>query len=259
VIAVAWLIVAIGGAALTARADEQLRAAMASERANFLRGERRRAIIDSIESVLVPGVGGLPLEYQLSVYGPTTDNRYVFPLYPRALTSTDPAIFEVGAGAAGMLWQRRDDYELGVAVLVVRGSAVSDHTHHLTPEQQQRFKLYEVVACALIPWKGRPVGMLTVLGRKDVGFFDEDGARQLQTIADSLGWLMPQALQWMLPMDGEEGQSMVMDVLEEASDGTPIVVVFRPSPEELAQVKEQQLEREQRSADIAKSLRLDHY
>jgi hypothetical protein len=43
------------------------------------------------------------------------------------------------------------------------------------------------------------LGVLTAIGRQDDGFFhDRAGLEELAALADSLAWLMPDAVRWML-------------------------------------------------------------
>lgn len=49
----------------------------------------------------MPGAGGIPAHYQVTVYGPSPDGRFLIPLFPPALDYADPAIFPSGVPHPG--------------------------------------------------------------------------------------------------------------------------------------------------------------
>jgi hypothetical protein len=192
---VAWLAVAVVGAILTAVADDRLHKQVEADQRVAIRAEHRATIRDQFRSILVPGVGGLPEQYQLTVYAPTPDRKFLIPMFPSALSTADTAIFPIEAGAVGRAWSDP------TGTFVVRGDAVSDAKHGLTPAQQRRYKKFAIVATAVILGEDdQPSGVLGAIGREDDGFFDtEESVEVLKDLAEGVAWLIPAALEWMLP------------------------------------------------------------
>jgi len=196
---VAWLVAAVVGVRLTAKADSDLQASVSQEQRQAQRVERRATISDRFRALLVPGAGGIPAHYQVTVYGPSPDGRFLIPLFPPALDYADPAIFPSGAGAVGRAWEADD------GVFVVVGQAVSDDTYGLTAAQHRRYRMYQAVATAVIhDYRSRPIGVLSAISsHHDTFFLQEDGVDALRDLADGLSWLVPQALAWMMPQEEE--------------------------------------------------------
>jgi hypothetical protein len=198
---VGWIFIAVVGAGLTAFADERLHAGIEADQRAAIRAEHRATLRDHFRSILVPGIGGLPPQYHLTVFAPTKDKKFLIPVYPPALGFTDPAIFPVGAGAVGKAWEEHS------GVYVVTGSAVSTGDHGLTAVQQRRYKMFDTVAAAAITDDhGAPIGVLGAIGRDESGFFDqESGVELLKDLAQGVAWLIQASVQWMMPEedDGE--------------------------------------------------------
>jgi hypothetical protein len=198
-IAVGWLTIAVAAIWLSAVSDDELQERVAAGEDRAVLAEHRALLRDQLQSLLVPGVGGLPLQYQVTLYAPSPDGRFLIPLYPPALSLRDPAIFAVGAGAVGKAWEEPDE------IFVVKGEAVSSAEHGLTAEQSRRYKRFHVVAALSVrDDEDHPIGVLTAIGRDDDGFFDtEAGAEVLDSLADTISWLMPEAIEWMMPRESE--------------------------------------------------------
>jgi len=192
-----WLVVAVVGAWLTTSGDSRLHTLVRQEAAQRDRAQRRAAITVQFQNILVPGVAGIPVQYQFTVYGPSPDGRFLIPLLPPALNSNDTAIFPVGAGATGKAWESRD------GAFVVVGEAVSTAEHGLTPAQRRRYGSYGAVAATvMLDENDEPVGVLTAIAREDDGFFTDEtgvGVAALRSVADAVGWLMPEAVVWLMP------------------------------------------------------------
>jgi len=196
-IIIGWLVIALVGALLTALADARLHRLVAADQEAAVVAERRATIRDQFRGLLVPGIGGLPEQYHMTVYGPTPDRRFLIPLYPPALNFRDPAIFPTGAGATGKAW------EDPTGVFVVTGDAVSSDRHGLTGVQQRRYKMFGTVAGVVIAGEaGQPIGVLTAIGRDEDGFFDQGGVEVLKDLAQGIAWLIPEAVRWMMPREG---------------------------------------------------------
>jgi hypothetical protein len=199
---IAWVVALLVAVALATLGDDALRQLVSDElgiaRADALRAERRAAVSDQFRALLVPGVGGLPATYMLTVYAPSSDGRYLIPVHPPALNAADTAIFPAGTGATGVAWESGDS-------IAVFGAAVSDDTYDLTPAQRRRYARFEAVAATVIRGgDDGPQGVLTAITDQDDAFFaDEEGMRVLQDVASGLTWLMPAALQWMMPNEGQ--------------------------------------------------------
>lgn len=195
----AWLAAAIVGVSLTAKADSDLQASVSQEQRQAQRVERRATISDHFRALLVPGAGGIPAHYQVTVYGPSPDGRFLIPLFPPALDTADQAIFPSGAGAVGRAWEADD------GVFVVVGQAVSDDTYGLTAGQCRRYRMYKAVAAAVIhDHRSRPIGALTAISSHNDHFFlHEDGVAALRDLAGGLSWLVPPAVIWMMPQKEE--------------------------------------------------------
>ncbi len=193
---IGWLGIAVGAVWLTSRADRLLHEAVEQDSRSAVLAVQRAAISDQFRSLLVPWIGGLPEQYHLTVYGPTPDQRFLIPVFPPALSFEDPAIFPSGAGATGKAWESPD------GTFVVTGEGVSSSEHGLTAIQQRRYRMFATVAATVIRGaRGTPIGVLTAIGREDDGFFDDGGVEVLAQLADGLAWLIPQAVEWMMPRE----------------------------------------------------------
>jgi hypothetical protein len=191
---IGWLVVALIGVALTALADNQLHRAVE-------RAERRTVLRDLFTAALMGTARGVPGPYELTVYMPSEDHKYLFPVFPPVLSFNDPSIFRADAGAVGLAWQRNDE-----GVVVVTGEAVSNAAYHLTERQRQRYSIYRVVAATVIREGDRPLGALTAIARNDDGFFsttDEGAAleavKAFKALARNVSFFLPEALPWMMP------------------------------------------------------------
>lgn len=197
---IAWLAAGLLGAVLATRADARLHGNVEAQRKAAEVVGQRSAIRQRFGSMLSPGSGGLPNGYQFTVYAPSPDGRYLAPLYPAAVTPNDPAIFEAGKGLVGWLWNQRNDRNATWA-RVVRAPEASDDTYGLTPMQQRRFRDCELVAASVILDADRhTVGVLSALAVRDEGGFGEgeNGLIRLSVLGDSLAWLVPTAVEWVL-------------------------------------------------------------
>jgi hypothetical protein len=223
-IVVFWVLFAVVGAFLTARADEKLQKAIYSDQQALIRAEHRAAIRDQFNGMLVPGVGGLPDSYHLTVYAPTPDHKFLVPVHPACLGYWDSAIFQTGVGATGKAWEDPS------GVFVALASRVSHDVHGLSVSQQRRYKLFKTVAAVVIVNEGQPVGVLTAASRDkgvifgaedEVGEFrtrtrplwallfgpseeavtpkSEDGVAILKDLAAAIAWMVPEAVRWMMP------------------------------------------------------------
>lgn len=194
----AWVVLAFLGAILTARADQHLHEVVATESESIVVAEHRATIREVFSTLLQPAIGGIPEQYHLSVYAPSPDKRFLVPVFPAAVNFSDPAIFPVDAGAVGKAWTA------GTGVVVIKGSAVSDRSHGLTALQSRRYGIFGTVAATTIrDERDEPIGVLCAIGRDDDGFFDTgDGARLMRSLAESVAWLIPDAVRWMVPRDG---------------------------------------------------------
>lgn len=192
---VVWLLVAISGVVLTARADDSLHTAIAADQKAALLAERRAIIREQFSAALPRGVGGVPAQYHLTVYGPSPDGRFLIPLFPPVLNLLDPAIFPSGAGAVGMAWTRAE------GVVVVKGSAASGPEHGLTAIQRRRYSMFRVVAATVIfDDQNERLGVLCAIAVGDDGFFEGlDGIELMRSLAESVAWLVPEAIRWMMP------------------------------------------------------------
>jgi hypothetical protein len=91
-ILVCWLAVAFIAVLLAALADDSVRKTVeasqesveASRRA-VLRSEHRAALRDQLAGMFVPGVGGLPEQHHVTLYGVSSDGQFLIPVYPAAL------------------------------------------------------------------------------------------------------------------------------------------------------------------------------
>jgi hypothetical protein len=196
---IAWIVVASVAVVVTTFADDRLHSQVESQRAAVVTAEHRTVIRERLEGILIPGAGGLPVAYALTIYAPSPDEAFLIPIFPRVVSLADPAIFPTGVGATGKAWDSPDNG------FVVTGPAVASDKHGLTPLQQQCYRPYAVVASVVVRNSmDEPVGVLSAISRTNDGFFDqESGIRALQSIADEVAWVMPEAIQWMMPM-GEE-------------------------------------------------------
>lgn len=196
----AWVGVAGLAAYLTNRADERLHETVQDERAAAILAEHRSTLRDQFEGLLQPGVGGIPDQYHLTVYAPSPDGVCMVPVYPAAVGPGDPSIFPVGVGAVGRVWATQD-----VLAVIVKGPAVSSPEHGLTRIQQARYAMFGVVAATLIrDERGDPIGAISAIARDDDRFFeDEHGLLLLRNLARGLAWIIPEAVDWMMPRGRE--------------------------------------------------------
>jgi hypothetical protein len=199
-IMIGWVLIAALAGWLTITADRDLHAAVQAEREQIIRAERRAALADHLRVLLAPGANGIPERYIFTLYGPSPDGEFLIPLYPPALSVEDTAIFQVGSGATGKAWASPDD-----GTFVVLGEAVWTAVHGLTDAQSDRYRPFEVVAATVVfDADDNPIGVLTALAREDEGFFEAgDGIAALEELADSVAWIVPEAVRWM-PPTGEE-------------------------------------------------------
>jgi hypothetical protein len=190
-----WLLAAAMGVGLTTLADARLHRAIQRDERRTLLAERRATVRDQFRGLLLPGVGGIPEQYHITVYAPSEDGAFLIPIYPPAINSSDTAIFAAGSGATGKAWEAPDD------VFVVKGAAVSNDLHGLTTLQRQRYRMFSLVAATVVRGlDDKPIGVLTAIGRVDDGFFDIlEGAEALNRLADGIAWLIPEAAQCMMP------------------------------------------------------------
>jgi hypothetical protein len=198
----AWAVVAGLAAYLTNHADEKLQRAVQDDRMAAILAEHRATLRDQFEGLLQPGIGGIPDEYHLTVYAPSPDGTYLIPVFPAAVNLRDPSIFPVGVGAVGKAW-----LEAGRGILVIKGAAVWGPDNGLTKLQQARYGMFGVVAAALIHDEpGQQIGAVTAIARDDDRFFESDaGIKLMRNLARGLAWIIPEAVQWMMPRAEEVG------------------------------------------------------
>jgi hypothetical protein len=198
----AWLVSALLAVYVTATSDEYVRSAVDEShhdvedmQGRSIKAERRSVIAEQFKEALAPGANGLPEQYRVSVYSPPV-GKFLVPVFPPVPSFADPAIFAVGTGATGKAWEDPDQRDF-----VATGPAVSDVSHGLTQVQQRRYAMYRSVAATrILGLEDEPIGVLSVLGVQEDGFFDTDeGLKALRMLSDAISWLMPEATQWMLP------------------------------------------------------------
>lgn len=190
----AWVVAAVVGIFLTAKADESLHKEVEKQKESVLGASNRIIMLEKFRSMLVPGLANIPTEYQLTVYAPSSDKQFLVPVYPPVLNNADPAIFAPGAGATGQAWENPG------TVFVVIGSGISDDTHSLTGIQQRRSSIFNVVAATVITDENdRSIGVLSALGHKDDDFFrTEPGGKALREVANTIAWAIPDAVKWLM-------------------------------------------------------------
>ena len=134
--------------------------------------------------------------YHLTIYAPTADGAFLIPIFPAVISTTDPAIFPVGAGAVGRAWGKPDL----AGVMVMTGPAV--YGSDLTGIQQEHYSMFGMVAAVLIrDSEGTPIGAITAIGRQaeDDFFETEDGVLAMKSLAKSVAWIIPEGVRWMWP------------------------------------------------------------
>lgn len=185
---VVWVGIAVLAGWLAARGDYDL-----LDRA--IRLQQQAILVSRLQNLVYPGAGGIPEDYRLTLYVPDPSGNLLIPIYPPAVNTGDPAIFQVGHGAVGEAWASDDDLR------VVIGDAVSSPKHGLTPLQQKAYAPFGVVAAAVIRDEdGSPVGALTAIAHGDDSFFrSEEKAALFVRFADSLYWVLGHGTVWMLP------------------------------------------------------------
>lgn len=195
---VGWLVVALVAGVVAAVADSELHRKIDDQRAAVVAAEHRGVIASRLAGVPT-GVGGIPAQYSATLYAPSPDGAYLIPVFPRVVSLRDPAIFPTGAGATGKAWESND------GAFVVTGSAVASAEHGLTELQQDCYRQFEVAAsCVIRDDADQPIGVFSVLGRSNDGFFDDEvGVNVLRERADEVAWITDEATRWMMPM-GEE-------------------------------------------------------
>jgi hypothetical protein len=187
-----WLCVATVVVIFTGVSDEETLRAVRLGNEVAQASEERAKLRDQFQVLLVAGAGGLPPSYQITVYGPSPDARFLVPIYPPALSEADPAIFESGRGAVGQAWESPDE------TVVVRGEAVAEFAADLTPDQQRRFGAFQLMAAtAILDETDVPIGVLSAISLEDDDSF-EINVELLNQLADSLAWLIPGAIRWLL-------------------------------------------------------------
>lgn len=193
-VAAGWLGAAVGAVVVAAVSDDELHGRVDASVQRAILAERRDVMRDHLQALLVPGAGGLPPQYQVTLYAPSADGAYLVPLYPPALSARDPAIFPVGAGATGKVWLQPDE------IFVAKGPAVSNQEHGLSLRQSRRYGPFQTVAASVIRDDDDvPVGVITALGREDDGAFDDEtGAEQLESLGHMIAWLIPSAVECMM-------------------------------------------------------------
>jgi hypothetical protein len=194
---VSWLFLAVVGTAASVVANNALHAGIERDEKRLVVAEHRSVIRDHFRTLFAPDATGFPPIYQFTVYAPTPDEAYLVPVYPPIVSANDPAIFPSGAGATGLAWEEK-------APVIVYGAAVSDSQHGLTLLQQRRYAGFSIVVATIIyDLDETPLGVLSVIGRDD-GFFDNDDAlTSMDNVADDIAWLMSEAIRWMMPTDEE--------------------------------------------------------
>lgn len=190
-----WLLVAVIAAWSSITRDEKLD--RLRDRAISDRYRRRRAAgAQLIRTLCEPGSSPLPSHYEMTVYVPNLNGRVLEPVYPawKQPKVEDPRIFKTGCGATGKAWEGYDssasDIRAGSATFVVTGDAVSNDVHELTAQQQTYFAGYRTVAATpILDADDDKIGVLTVISRREDGFFDEGqpGQPALRELADVLG------------------------------------------------------------------------
>lgn len=193
-----WLGIAILGTILTAKADSKLHIKVDGHRRALEAAEQRLAIGERFSAMLNPASTGLPQQYGLTVYAESVG--YLIPVYPRSVGENDPAIFANGLGATGQAWNDPEQ------TFVYFDDGVSSPDQGLNLSQESRYAGFNVVAATVIHDEetDTPLGVLSDLGVKHDSYF-EDFARILafEALADSIAWLMPNAIKWMLPSEQE--------------------------------------------------------
>ena len=192
----AWLLVAVVAGIFTAIADRRLHLLMEADQRALVRAEHRTTLNEQFRSILFPGVGGMPEHYHLTVYAPTHRGDFLVPLFPPAVGYDDPAIFRVGSGATGKAWKD------STGSYVVTGPAVSDRAQGLTAVQQRRYRMFGTVAAVVITdADGKPVGVLSAISRERARSFDERIIEIMRDLAESIAWLVPEAVKWLMPTE----------------------------------------------------------
>ena len=180
VILIGWVAVAVVAADLTNQADDRLQRAIRADQESAVVAEHRATLRGQFDSLLQPGIGGIPEQYHLTVYAPSPDGAFLIPVSPAVVSLEDPSIFPIGAGAVGRAWLEAK------GVLVIKGDAVCGPD--LTALQRERYSMFGVVAATVIHNEaGVPIGALTAIGRDDDGFFDElAGVKLIRALARGL-------------------------------------------------------------------------
>jgi hypothetical protein len=187
-ILVAWCVAAMFGVSASAKRDEAIDT-LSEEARETQRQLHISAVLALTEALLRPSPQGIPSHYDRTVY--VFDGAQLVPFWPVwEEGGPDLRIFSPGTGATGTAWQRKQS-------VFVKGSAVANDQYGLTKEQQGFFADHQVVVATPISFEGEnPIGILTVLSKRDDGHFENEGAeRVLRNFADVLGVLIHKLLE----------------------------------------------------------------
>ena len=183
-VVLAWGVAAVATVIGATMRDEAVQA-LSDDRRAQLKNLRRIAYAEIIEALLRSGTKGIPDQYEFTVYVFDEQEGALVPIWPliEFRDDPDPRVFAPGKGATGTAW--RDE-----RMILVTGTEVCNAKYDLTDDQRRYFKDYRVAAAVPIMEDATtPFGVLTVLGKKDDGFFSDNGPGRsnLFVLADVIG------------------------------------------------------------------------
>lgn len=166
-----WLLVALFVVTATARQSAQVEDLVGKplkrrHQQRYLSGSRLIRLHLTRET-------GLPDHYEFRVFVYDRELKRLVPSYgPHKVDELDG--WEVGQGATGLAWQREE-------YVLARGDDVSNDTHGLTPEQQERSKELQIVAAMPVTnAREQVIAILTGSSNNDDGQLASDEGREKQ-------------------------------------------------------------------------------
>lgn len=187
-IAASWTAVAVVAVAAAAKRDRRMEGftqMLAEDRLVLRRQLRRVAFSDAMQALTHPGWADLE-GWELTVYMYDREDGVLTPVFPAwTEDGLDTRFFEPGKGATGTAWEREE-------LVVVRGDAVSNEKHRLTPQQQRHWANYRRVAShPLYKDSSEKFGVLTALSKCEDDRFDTPQGRAfLRELADTVAVML---------------------------------------------------------------------
>lgn len=166
-------VVGVWGATSRDANIEDLTSRLVTDQVRIVQQRRNLAFADIAAALTTPTCVGLPDGWEFTILLHDADAGCLTPIFPTPNHTDQTLTFETGQGPAGIAWDTDD-------LVVMKGSAISNDEHNLTPVQQTALKPYRrAVACLLRDDVWQPIGVLQALNKGADDAFDEPGNRAL--------------------------------------------------------------------------------